>query len=44
VNPANIDAIIARQATPESRAAALNPQVDKILKDSSYLRPMSAIG
>ena len=43
VDQTNIDAIIARQATPQSRAAALNPQVDKILNDKSYLRPMSDI-
>jgi ribose transport system substrate-binding protein len=44
VNQTNIDAIMARQATPQSRAAALNPQVDKILNDRSYLRPLSAVG
>jgi ribose transport system substrate-binding protein len=43
VDQANVDAIIARQATPQTRAAALNPQVDEILNDPSHLRPMSAI-
>ncbi len=44
VNQSNIDVIIARQATPASRAAVLNTQVDKILKDPSYLRPMTKLG
>jgi ribose transport system substrate-binding protein len=43
VNQSNIDAIIARQATSESRAAALNAQVDKIRNDRSYLRPMTQL-
>ena len=44
MNQDNIDAIMTRQATPDSRAAVLNAQVDKILSDKSYLRPMSEIG
>jgi ribose transport system substrate-binding protein len=31
VTPGNIDAIIARQATPQTRATALNAEVDKIM-------------
>jgi ribose transport system substrate-binding protein len=40
VNRANIDAILARQATPAAEAAAFKAEVDKILGDPSDLRPM----
>ncbi|HEX9999609.1 MAG TPA: sugar ABC transporter substrate-binding protein [Actinoplanes sp.] len=41
VNSDNIDAVLARQATQETRAAALNPQIDAILADKSHLRPLT---
>jgi ribose transport system substrate-binding protein len=40
VTKANIDAVLARQADPAAEASALNAQVDKILGDASFLRPM----
>jgi ribose transport system substrate-binding protein len=40
ITAANIDAILARQATPEAKAAYINPQVDKIIKDPASLRPL----
>jgi len=43
VNQTNIDAIIARQATIEAREAYFAPEIDKILSDKSYLRPMSQV-
>jgi ribose transport system substrate-binding protein len=41
VNSTNIDAIMARQASLETRAAALGPEIDKVLSDPSYLRPLA---
>jgi ribose transport system substrate-binding protein len=44
VNEANIDAVIARQASSEAREAYFAPQIDKILGDKSYLRPLDQAG
>jgi ribose transport system substrate-binding protein len=44
VNQTNIDAIIARQASIEAKEAYFGPQIDKILGDKSYLRPLSQVG
>jgi ribose transport system substrate-binding protein len=44
VNQDNIDAIMARQSSQETRQAALDPQIDKILHDPSYLRQLSQAG
>jgi ribose transport system substrate-binding protein len=44
VNSANVDAVIARQASVEATAKAVSAQVDTILGDPSYLRKMSAVG
>ena len=44
VDPANVDAVAARQATINTRAMALSGQVDKILTDPAYLRPMADVG
>jgi ribose transport system substrate-binding protein len=41
VNQANIDAIIARQASLAARQAYFAPLIDKILSDKSYLRPLT---
>ncbi|MDT7581669.1 MAG: ribose transport system substrate-binding protein, partial [Pseudonocardiales bacterium] len=44
VTPRNIDAVIARQASSGSRAAALLPQVDRILDDlPDHLRSMDDV-
>jgi ribose transport system substrate-binding protein len=44
VTPRNIDAVIARQTSPGSRAAALLPQVDRILDDlPDHLRSMDDV-
>jgi ribose transport system substrate-binding protein len=40
VDKGNIDAVLARQANPAAEASALSAQVDTILGDASYLRPM----
>jgi ribose transport system substrate-binding protein len=40
VTPANVDEIMARQASTEAKAAWFAPQVDTILTDKSYLRPL----
>jgi ribose transport system substrate-binding protein len=40
VNRGNIDAVLARQATPAAEASGFKAQVDKILSDASFLRPM----
>ena len=40
-----MDAVIARQASAESRRAALMPQVDRILGDlPAHLRPFEDVG
>ncbi|MEV6345375.1 sugar ABC transporter substrate-binding protein [Actinoplanes sp. NPDC051851] len=44
VNSTNIDAVLARQKSPEATEAAVATRVDTILTDRSYLRPMSAVG
>jgi ribose transport system substrate-binding protein len=45
VTPANIDEIIARQASPASKQAWFMPKVKQILDhESAYLRPLSAAG
>jgi ribose transport system substrate-binding protein len=44
VNSSNIDAIIARQVSMDTREAALGKEVDKILGDKSYLRPLNQAG
>ncbi|MDT4987095.1 MAG: ribose transport system substrate-binding protein [Micromonosporaceae bacterium] len=44
VNQSNVDAIMARQATVEAKKAFFTPEIDKILKDKSYLRPLSQAG
>jgi ribose transport system substrate-binding protein len=44
VNQSNIDAIIARQASADAKQAALGGQVDKVLSDKSFLRPLSQAG
>lgn len=43
VNRGNIDAVLARQATPAAEAAALNAQIDKVLGDASSLRPLKDV-
>jgi ribose transport system substrate-binding protein len=44
VDQSNIDAIIARQASVEAKKASLTPQIDKVLRDKSYLRPLNQVG
>src|SRR6185437_202715 len=45
VTPANIDEIIARQASPASKQAWFMPKAKEILDhESAYLRPLSAAG
>ena len=45
VTPQNVDAVIARQASADSRRAALMPQVDRILDDlPAHLRPLDDVG
>ncbi|MEU8658670.1 sugar ABC transporter substrate-binding protein [Actinoplanes philippinensis] len=39
----NVDEILARQATVATRAKALTAEVDKVLSDPAYLRPMSEV-
>lgn len=39
----NVDAVIARQTTTASTAAAVKPDVDRILSDPSYLRSLKDI-
>ena len=42
VTATNVAQIAARQASDQSRAAALQPQIDKIVKDpKAYLRPLN---
>lgn len=44
VDKLNVDEILARQATVGTRADALSAEVDKVLTDPSYLRPLSEVG
>jgi ribose transport system substrate-binding protein len=44
VTKANVDAVIARQATAATRTAALATEVDRILADSGAVRPLRAAG
>jgi ribose transport system substrate-binding protein len=44
VNQSNVDAVIARQASLEAREQFFKPQIEKILSDPSYLRPLSQAG
>jgi ribose transport system substrate-binding protein len=45
VTPANIDEILARQASPTAKESWFAPKVMQILADiSAYLRPLSAAG
>jgi ribose transport system substrate-binding protein len=45
VTPENVDAVVARQASAESRRAALMPEVDRILADlPAHLRPLEDVG
>ncbi|MDT5036138.1 MAG: ribose transport system substrate-binding protein [Micromonosporaceae bacterium] len=44
VNQTNIDAIIARQASLEARESYFAPQIDRLLVDASYLRPLNQAG
>jgi ribose transport system substrate-binding protein len=44
VNRANVDAVMARQATVETKSAWFAGQIDKILTDGSYLRPLDQAG
>lgn len=39
----NVDEILARQATVATRAEALMGEVDRVLSDPSYLRPLSEV-
>ncbi|HEX8627367.1 MAG TPA: sugar ABC transporter substrate-binding protein [Catenuloplanes sp.] len=43
VNPSNINAIIARQASIEAKEAYFNPLVDKIIEDPASLRPLDKV-
>jgi ribose transport system substrate-binding protein len=43
VTPANIDEIMARQASPEAKGAWFAHHVETILTDGSYLRPMDQV-
>ena len=44
VNRDNIDEVTARQTSPETKAAALSPEIDKIIADSAHPRPLTDIG
>ena len=45
VTPATVDAVIARQASPQAREAALMPEVDRILHDlPPHLRDLADVG
>ena len=43
VDAGNVDAVLARQATITTRAEALAGQVEKILTDPAYLRPLAEV-
>lgn len=44
VDAANVDEIVARQATVATRAEALADEIDRVLRDPAHLRPLPAAG
>ena len=44
VNQENIDAVRARQHSPETTAREVTPRIDQILTDTSYLRSLAEVG